>query len=84
MPLSAVGSLQVFFDPPVISLPGGIHTRIGGPSTVVLTTTYLDDRVRLGRGSRGSLFVFTRGGKADQAGGLGGAGQARGRAVCGG
>lgn len=45
-------------------------TRIGGDSTVVLKTTYLDDRVRLGRGSRGSLFVFTRGGQADLVGGF--------------
>jgi hypothetical protein len=27
---------------------------------VVLATTFLDSRVRLGKGSRGSLFVFTR------------------------
>ena len=58
---------QVFFDSPVLSL-GGIHTRIGPPSSVVLKTTYVDERVRLGRGSRGSLFVFTRGGAADEAG----------------
>jgi hypothetical protein len=58
---------KVFFDPPVLSLPGGIHARIGPPSSVVLTTTYLDERVRLGRGSRGSLFVFTRGGAAEGA-----------------
>ncbi len=32
-----------------------------------LTTPYLDERVRVGRGSRGSLFLFTRGGTADQA-----------------
>lgn len=40
----------------------------GPPSSVQLATTYLDDRVRLGKGSRGSLFVFTRGGAADAAG----------------
>ena len=32
-----------------------------------LATPYLDERIRVGRGSRGSLFVFTRGGDADQA-----------------
>ncbi|GAB4817030.1 hypothetical protein N2152v2_004076 [Parachlorella kessleri] len=61
-------TVKVFFDPAVISLPGGVHTRLGGTSSVVLKTTYLDERVRLGRGSRGSLFVFTRGGQADRAG----------------
>jgi hypothetical protein len=42
----------------------------GPPSSVQLSTPYLDERVRLGKGSRGSLFVFTRGGPADAAGGL--------------
>ena len=41
---------------------------VGPTSSVVLTTTYLDDQVRLGRGSRGSSFVFTRGGASDDAG----------------
>jgi hypothetical protein len=61
---------KVFFDAPVLSLNvlGGLHARIGPPSTVVLTTTYLDERVRLGRGSRGSRFVFARGGAAAEAG----------------
>jgi hypothetical protein len=40
----------------------------GPPSSVQLSTPYLDERVRLGKGSRGSLFVFTRGGAADAAG----------------
>jgi hypothetical protein len=60
--------VKVFFDPPELTLPGGINTRIGPPSSVVLTTTYLDEKVRLGLGSRGSLFVFTRGGESDLAG----------------
>ncbi|CAM9239073.1 unnamed protein product [Chrysoparadoxa australica] len=40
-----------------------------GPSnsTVQIETTYADDRVRIGRGSQGSLFIFTRGGAADKA-----------------
>ena len=63
-----LNTVKVFFDPPEIALPGGIATRFGPSSSVVLTTTYVDDRVRLGRGSRGSLFVFTRGDAADTAG----------------
>jgi hypothetical protein len=59
---------KVLFEPPVLSL-GPLHFRIGRDSDVVLSTTYLDERVRLGKGSRGSLFVFTRGGAADDAGG---------------
>ncbi|KAL4425751.1 hypothetical protein ABPG75_009767 [Micractinium tetrahymenae] len=60
-------TVKVFFEPPVLSLPGGVHIRIGPPSSVVLKTTYVDERVRLGLGSRGSYFVFTRGGAADAA-----------------
>lgn len=44
------------------------HPPPGPPSSVQLATTYLDETVRLGKGSRGSLFVFTRGGAADAAG----------------
>jgi hypothetical protein len=39
---------------------------LGPPSSVYLDTTYCDDRVRIGKGSKGSLFVFTRS-KAAQA-----------------
>ena len=56
------------FAPPSLTLPGGINLRLGKPSWVELSTTYLDGRLRLGKGSRGSLFVFTRGGAADEAG----------------
>jgi hypothetical protein len=59
-------TVRVLFERPVLSL-GPLTARIGPPSSVVLTTTYLDERVRLGKGSRGSLFVFTRGGLADEA-----------------
>jgi hypothetical protein len=59
--------VKVFFDPPELTLPGGVTTRIGPPSSVVLTTTFLNERVRLGLGSRGSLFVFTRGGESELA-----------------
>ncbi|WIA10095.1 hypothetical protein OEZ85_010302 [Tetradesmus obliquus] len=61
-------TVRVLFEPPVLSLGSGLHFRIGPPSSVQLSTPYLDERVRLGRGSRGSLFVFTRGGAADKAG----------------
>uniref|UniRef100_A0A7S3VJL2 Plastid lipid-associated protein/fibrillin conserved domain-containing protein n=2 Tax=Dunaliella tertiolecta TaxID=3047 RepID=A0A7S3VJL2_DUNTE len=65
-------TVKVDFEPPVLSfaesINGGLHLRIGKESDVTLTTTYLDERVRVGKGSRGSLFVFTRGGAADKAG----------------
>ena len=38
----------------------------GPKSSVQLSTPYLDERVRVGRGSRGSLFLFTRGGEASK------------------
>lgn len=60
-------TVKVFFEQPVLGFPFGIVARIGPPSTVVLKTTYVDERVRIGKGSRGSLFVFTRGGAADGA-----------------
>lgn len=59
---------KVFFNPPMLGLPFGIHTSIGPSSSVVLKTTYVDERVRIGKGSRGSLFVFTRGFESDGAG----------------
>ena len=60
--------MQVDFEPPRLSLPGGICLAVGPTSSVVLATTYLDKRVRLGRGGRGSSFVFTRGGPCESAG----------------
>ena len=60
---------QVRFERPELVLPG-LALRIGPPSSVQLATTFLDERVRLGRGSRGSRFVFARGGAADSAGAL--------------
>ena len=33
---------------------------MGVKSSVVLSTTYLDEKVRIGKGSKGGLFVFTR------------------------
>lgn len=64
----AADTAKVFFDPPVLALPFGIYARIGPKSAVVLKTTYVDDDVRIGKGSRGSLFVFTRGGTSEEAG----------------
>ena len=52
--------VTVAFEPPVLRLGGICDLCIGPPSSVRLTTTYLDDRVRLGLGGRGSLFVFKR------------------------
>jgi len=57
---------KILFERPCINF-GNLHFRIGPVSDVVLTTTYMDERVRLGKGSRGSLFVFKRGGAADTA-----------------
>jgi hypothetical protein len=34
--------------------------RYGGQSEVKLQITYIDDKIGLGKGSRGSLFVFQR------------------------
>ncbi len=64
----ALCSCKVNFQPPTMSLGSSINLAIGPESSVQLTTTFLDDRLRLGRGSRGSRFVFVRGGYADEAG----------------
>ncbi|MEW5304010.1 MAG: hypothetical protein WDW36_006652 [Sanguina aurantia] len=64
---SNADTVKVLFEKPVLSF-GDLHLKIGPPSSVELQTQYLDERVRLGKGSRGSLFVFTRGGAADTAG----------------
>ena len=71
--LRTPGMVTQFVRPFAISLSTSAHPApslpcLGPPSSVQLTTTYLDERVRLGKGSRGSLFVFTRGGQADMAG----------------
>lgn len=52
--------IQVDFEPPRVSL-GNLIFRFGPRSTIRLKTTYLDDRIRIGIGSRGSLFVFSKG-----------------------
>lgn len=57
------GAVHVTFERPRLALgvpPLRAVVSLGRASTVVLGTTYLDDRIRVGRGGRGSWFVFTR------------------------
>ncbi|XP_022997459.1 probable plastid-lipid-associated protein 8, chloroplastic [Cucurbita maxima] len=51
--------IKVVFEPPELKV-GGLEFRYGGESEVQLQITYIDDKIRLGKGSRGSLFVFQR------------------------
>ncbi|XP_047973988.1 probable plastid-lipid-associated protein 8, chloroplastic [Salvia hispanica] len=51
--------IQVVFEAPELKV-GGAEFRYGGESEVKLQITYVDDKIRLGKGSRGSLFVFKR------------------------
>lgn len=51
--------IQVVFEPPQIKV-GGLEVQYGGESEVKLKITYIDEKIRLGKGSRGSLFVFQR------------------------
>lgn len=58
-------TVRVAFAPPELLLgapshPASVALRIGPPSAVQLSTTFLDERMRLGKGSFGSRFVFTR------------------------
>ena len=53
------GAVEVSFDPPFLEVAGS-RVNLGGASTVRLATTFLDDRVRIGRGGFGSLFIFER------------------------
>jgi len=64
----ASDTVRVRFDPARVTLPGGATVRVGGASSVTLQTTYLDERVRLGRGSFGSRFVFQRDSGAERQG----------------
>jgi hypothetical protein len=52
-------AVKAVFEAPYITI-GGVTLQVGPPSSVVLDTPYVDDRVRLGVGSRGSTFVFAR------------------------
>ncbi|KAG9449249.1 hypothetical protein H6P81_009214 [Aristolochia fimbriata] len=51
--------IQVVFKPPQLKV-GALDFRYGGESEVKLEITYIDEKLRLGKGSRGSLFVFQR------------------------
>nr|AEZ52397.1 PAP fibrillin [Wolffia australiana] len=51
--------IQVVFEAPELKI-GSFDFRYGGQSEVKLEITYVDEKIRLGRGSRGSLFVFRR------------------------
>ncbi|KAJ4963791.1 hypothetical protein NE237_023730 [Protea cynaroides] len=51
--------IQVVFEPPELKF-GPLEFQYGGESEVQLEITYVDEKIRLGKGSRGSLFVFQR------------------------
>ncbi|WOK95004.1 putative plastid-lipid-associated protein 8, chloroplastic [Canna indica] len=51
--------IQVIFEPPQLKV-GSLEFQYGGESEVKLQITYIDEKIRLGMGSRGSLFVFLR------------------------
>ncbi|KAJ3698479.1 hypothetical protein LUZ61_002184 [Rhynchospora tenuis] len=51
--------IQVIFEPPELKV-GSLGFQYGGESEVKLEITYIDEKIRLGKGSRGSLFVFLR------------------------
>lgn len=51
--------IQVVFEPPELKV-GAFEFKYGGESEVKLEISYIDNIIRLGKGSRGSLFVFQR------------------------
>ncbi|KAL8209949.1 hypothetical protein R6Q57_006681 [Mikania cordata] len=51
--------IKVVFEPPRLKL-GSVEFQFGGESEVQLEITYIDHKLRLGKGSRGSVFVFQR------------------------
>lgn len=51
--------IQVIFEAPKLKV-GALDFQYGGESEVKLEITYIDEKIRLGKGSRGSLFVFQR------------------------
>ncbi|XP_051219058.1 probable plastid-lipid-associated protein 8, chloroplastic [Lolium perenne] len=51
--------IQVIFEPAELKV-GSLGFQYGGESEVKLEITYVDEKIRLGKGSRGSLFVFLR------------------------
>lgn len=62
LPLSDL-AVRAYFDPPriVFGKQGRIlNVNLGPRTRVVLDATYVDDKIRLGRGGRGTRFVFRR------------------------
>uniref|UniRef100_A0A7S2Y058 Plastid lipid-associated protein/fibrillin conserved domain-containing protein n=1 Tax=Fibrocapsa japonica TaxID=94617 RepID=A0A7S2Y058_9STRA len=59
-------AVRAKFQPPRVTIgsSGKFTLQIGPQSQVTLGTPYVDDKVRVGRGGRGSLFLFTRDGPA--------------------
>lgn len=53
------GTIRANFESPLITI-GGFSVSAGPKSDVVLDTPYLDEKIRLGMGARGSLFIFKR------------------------
>jgi hypothetical protein len=58
-------TIRADFEPPVICFGNewnkfSFSIRIGPKSNVALDTPYVDQRIRLGIGGRGSLFIFKR------------------------
>ncbi|CAI5478316.1 unnamed protein product, partial [Closterium sp. Yama58-4] len=51
--------VRAVFEAPNLAL-GPLKFSYGGQSSVRLSVSYLDERVRIGRGSQGSVFVFAR------------------------
>ncbi|KAM0916918.1 hypothetical protein ACQ4PT_009921 [Festuca glaucescens] len=51
--------IQVIFEPVELKV-GSLGFQYGGESEVKLEITYVGEKIRLGKGSRGSLFVFLR------------------------
>lgn len=51
--------IEITFDAPSLKF-GPFNFQYGGESTVKIAIIYLDERIRLGRGSRGSIFIFKR------------------------
>ncbi|XP_071737352.1 probable plastid-lipid-associated protein 8, chloroplastic [Rutidosis leptorrhynchoides] len=51
--------IKVVFESPQLKI-GSLEFQFGGESEVQLEITYIDEKLRLGKGSRGSVFVFQR------------------------
>lgn len=51
--------IEITFDSPDLKI-GPLEFQYGGTSSVKIAVIYVDEKIRLGRGSRGSIFVFKR------------------------